>query len=439
MKFIFLVVLLLALASPICSQESSVSDSQDTSQGSTPASLAGQKPSIRPLTEGAGPNFLSGGIAITQLYTDNAELSTANKVSDLSYAIAPHLAITKSTVRLSYDVGVLGGFLVNRKLNNRNQATEGATGDLAYRVSQFVSLRFSDSFTNSSGLWSGANGGTFSSQTGIGSLEQPNNSAFSFDQFRQNTALAELSGQLNAAGFAGIRATHTYLSFPAAPIDPVLGALYGGNSYSAEAFYNHQFSARNWGGVTVRAQRFDIERSLGRTDAATFLLMYAVNLRPNASLSFFGGPELSVSSTPQGALPSVTFQRRLWSPVAGTEFGWQGRRNSAMASFTRQISNSGGLQSAVTLSAFEGQCLRQFGRHLQIGPAFAYSRNEPLVTSARFRTYSGQLQSIYRVGKYSFIAGYARDDRAELGGSEDSTANRIWLSFSLDFVKSLGR
>src|SRR6266700_1310839 len=105
MKFLFAVVLLLALASPSLSQESSVSDSQDREQGAAPASLAGQKPSTRPLTEGAGPNFLSGGISISQLYTDNAELSTANKISDLSYAIAPHLAISKSTVRLAYDVG----------------------------------------------------------------------------------------------------------------------------------------------------------------------------------------------------------------------------------------------------------------------------------------------------------------------------------------------
>jgi hypothetical protein len=374
------------------------------------------------------------------MFTDNAELATTNQISDLSYNIVPHLAFNSSTPRLSYSAGVLAGFLVNRTLNERNQATQSADFDLTYRMAQFVTLRFSDQFTNSTGLWSGAGAGTASTGPGIGALQQPNNSLFTFGRFRTNVVLAELSGQLTAESFAGIRGYQSYLWFPSNATDPVLGTLYGGNSYSAEAYYNHHFSVRNWGGIVLRAQRFDVNRLEGRTDAASLLFMYAFNITPTTSLSFLGGPELSVSSVPQGLPTPVTaFNRRLWSPVAGAVFGWQGQRTSVTASFTHQISNGGGLISAVTLSSGEAQIMWRVGRRLEIGPAFAYGQNVPIVPSPTIRTYSGQFQSTYRLGNYSLGAGYARDDRTAVASTASASANRVWVSFSYDFLRPLGR
>jgi hypothetical protein len=440
MKYALFMALTITFAVPVVSQTSSEPQASDDSQTAAPATLVGARPSIRPLGELVNPNFVAGGIAISQLYTDNAELSTTGPISDLSYEIMPHLAISSSAVRWSLNADALAGFMLNRTLDNRNQAQQSAGLDFSYRLSQFVTLRASDQFTNSTGLWSGASSGGTSTGAGIGSLQQPNNSQFTFGKFKTNVALAEISGQFSADSYAGVRGTESYLWFPSSATDPVVGTLYGGNSYTAEAFYNRHFTARNWGGITLRAQRFDLSHAIGRTDAVGVLLMYAVNITPSTSLSFFGGPELSMTATPNGiALPVPAFQRRLWSPAAGAVFSWQGQRTGALASFTHQVSNGGGLYSAVTLTTAEVQLQRQVGRHLEFGPSLTFSQNDPIVTSPSIRTYSGQLQSSYRVGSCAFGAGYARDQRDAAAGSLTASANRVWVSFSYDFIRTLGR
>jgi len=168
--------------------------------------------------------------------------------------------------------------------------------------------------------------------------------------------------------------------------------------------------------------------------------MYAFNFHANSSLSFFAGPELSVTSTPQGTvIPIPAFEHRFWSPAAGAVFNWQGQRTGAMASFTHQVSNGGGLYSAVTLTSAEVQLQRHVGLRWEFGPAFAFAQDDTIVPSPSIRTYSGQLQSAYRVGNYAFGAGYARDERDASAGSLTASANRVWISFSYDFIRTLGR
>jgi hypothetical protein len=342
---------------------------------------------------------------------------------------------------LSYDLGLLAGFAVNRTLDQRNQATQSADADLSYGVSRFVTLRLSDRFMNTTGLLSGAGAGATSmSGAGIGAVQEANSALFTYGRFRTNTVLAELSGQFSASRFGGVRGTQSYTWFPSGATSPVLGPLYGGQSYSAEAFYNHRFSLRNWGGITARGQRFEINPSSGRTDTVSLLFLYAVNIRPTMSLSFFGGPELSTTSVPQGLLTGISFPRRMWSPATGAVFSQQGHSTSETVSFTRQVSNSGGLQSAVTLSSIDAEILRRIGRRFAVGPAFGYTENVPIVTGQTFRTYSGRLQFTYQMGShYSMNGGYARDQQASVVSNATASANRVWISFAFEFLKPIGR
>ncbi|HXJ89056.1 MAG TPA: hypothetical protein VMS18_19720 [Candidatus Binatia bacterium] len=438
--WLILVVVLASVAG--CSAQASEPPAQQ-SVGETPAppTMLGQDiPRGRPL-EGAGPNYLTGGISITQMYTDNAELTNSNPVDDLSYEFLPHLALVHSAPRLTYDLDAMAGFVVNRTLSDRNRATQTGTADLSYRMTQFTALRLSDSFLNTTGLWSGLNSGTDTSGGGIGAVQQPNSSIFTYEQFRSNTALAELSAQLNANSFAGVRATHSYTWFPNGANSPLAGPLYDGQVYSAEAFYNRHLTARNWGGITIRAQRFDLDNSVGRTDTGSLLFLYGVNIRPNASLSLFAGPELSVTAVPQGIpLPPTPFQRRLWSPATGAVLSWQGHTTSTWASFNRQINSSGGLSSAVTLTSVGGNVLKQLGRNFAFGPGFVYSESVPITETQTIRTYSGLVQFTYYVGRnYQVNGGYARDEQRPVGTNNSASADRVWISFSLDFIRPLGR
>jgi len=441
MKPWLIIVVILSFAARSGAQQSEPAEPSGIEQAPAPPTLIGQDLPRGLLIEGAGPNYVTGGIAITQMFTDNAELTNSNTVSDLSYEMMPHLALVHSGPRLSYDLGVAAGFVVNRTLDQRNRATESAAGDLSYRVAQFVTLRLNDSFMNTTGLWSGLNTGTSSTGSGIGAVQQPSSAVLTYDRFRSNSALAELSAQLSTNTFAGVRGTHSYTWFPDGSSSPVAGTLYNDQLYSAEAFYNHHFTARNWAGITLRAQRFDLEHSAPRTDTASLLALYGVNIRPNVSLSLFGGPELSVTVVPLGiVLPPTPFPHRLWSPAAGAVFSWQGHRTTGGASYTRLINSSGGLSSAVTLTSVEGNVLRQVGSHLELGPGFLYAESVPIVGTQTIRTCSGLFQFTYRVGRnYLFNGGYARDQQSAIGTNNSASANRVWISFSVDFLRPLGR
>jgi hypothetical protein len=438
-QLIFLMMLATVIGSG--AQENEPTAQPSVEQTPAPPTMVGQDIPRRLPIEGAGANYVAGGISITQMYTDNADLTNTNRLSDLSWEFSPHLALVHSSTRLTYDLDAMAGFVVNRTLSDRNRATETGAADLSYRLTQFVTLRLSDSFMNTTGLWSGLNPETGTPGTGIGAVQQPNSSVFTYNQFRSNAVLGELSAQLGASTFAGVRGTHSYTWFPDGASSPLAGTLYDGQVYSAEAFYNHHFSARNWGGITIRAERFDLERSVGRTDTGSLLFLYGVNIRPNTSLSFFAGPELSVTAVPQGiAVPLNPFPRRLWSPAAGAVFSWQGHTTSASASFIRQINSGGGLASAVTLTSAGGNVLRQFGRHLGFGPGFVYSESAPIISTETLRTYSGLVQFTYHIGRnYLVSGGYARDEQRAVTTNNSASADRVWISFSLDFIRPLGR
>lgn len=436
-----LILVVLVLIVRCVAQNNEPPSQPNIEQAPAPPTLAGQAVPHGLALEGAGPNYVAGGISITQMYTDNANLTSTDRLSDLSWEFSPHLALVHSSTRLTYDLDAMAGFVVNRALSDRNRATQTGAADLSYRMTQFVTLRLSDSFTNTTGLWSGLNPGTGTPGAGMGPAQQPNSSVFTYNQFRSNAALGELSAQLSGNTFAGVRGTHSYTWFPNGASSPVAGTLYDGQIYSAEAFYNHHFSARNWGGITIRAERFDLERSVGRTDTGSLLFLYGVNVRPNASLSFFAGPELSVTAVPQGiVLPPNPFQRRLWSPATGAVFSWQGHRTSTSASFIREINSGGGLASAVSLTSAGANLLRQFGPHLAFGPGFVYSESSPIINTQTLRTYSGLIQCSYHIGRtYLLSSGYARDEQRAVDTNNSASANRVWISFSVDFIRPLGR
>ena len=436
MKSSLLAIAITAVALGVYAQETPPAA---TDEPVIPATLEGQRARGELLAEPSGPNFLTGGVTITQMYTDNAQLTNTGNMSNLSYDIQPQIAVNHAGPRLAYSMAASAGFVVNRDIQEQNQATQGGTLDLTYNLRQFTTLRVSESFTNTTGLWSGPAAGAGGGGN-IGAAQQPNQSLLTYGRFWTNTALAELNHQFTLNGTGGLRATHFYTWFPDNATSPVVGSIYGGQTYSAEAFYNHRFSSRQWIGTTLRAQRFDVGRPLGRTDSGSLLLLYGIDIRQGTTLSFFAGPELSVTST-QGLVPTPTLvPSRMWSPATGAVFSQTGRNTAATVSFVRQVSDGGGLPSAVTLNYANGDVLRQLTRHVAIELGFGYAHGTPIVGSQTIRTYSGYMQCTYRIGRnYAFFTGFSRDDNSSPDSHMSAAANRVWVSFAYNFLRPLGQ
>lgn len=441
MKTSLLLILPMAVTLTVHAQQTAPAETPGTEGSPVPPTLAAQQAQKQPRSEQNGQNYLTGGLAISQVFTDNAEMAPGGTINDLSYNIEPYVAFNHSTTRLSYNAGIFAGFTANRTLSERNMAAQTGSLDVSARLTQFTTLRLSDSFSNTTGLWSGAGvGGDFES-TGIGVLQQPNRSSFTFGRYRTNDVLGELSHQFTLNGVGGVRGTQSFMWFPESATSPVLGTLYGSQTYTAEAFYNYRFNRRHWVGVTLRGQRFDLARSVGRTDTLSSIFSYGLGIQPSMSLSLFAGPQFSVTALPQGLpVPDSAFSRRGWSPLTGAVFSWEHQRTGATASFVRGVSDGAGLASAVTLSTAEATLTRQLSRLWQAGVSFEYTRNEPIVPSQAIRTYSGSLQVASQLTRnIALTGGYGRDSNRAVGTGVNASADRIWVSVSFSFLRPLGR
>src|ERR1035441_211417 len=128
------------------------SDNND-SRMLTPPPVSGQEyPSS--VSSGERSNYLRGGLAFTSAYTDNAIGSISGQpVSDLSYSVAPFIALDETTSRLHWVFTYAPGFTFYQRESSRNETDQNASIDLQYRLSPHVTFSARDGFQKSSNVF----------------------------------------------------------------------------------------------------------------------------------------------------------------------------------------------------------------------------------------------------------------------------------------------
>jgi hypothetical protein len=410
----------------------------DNRTTSAPPTLNGQGPSLAFASEKTHTNYLAGGFAVTDSYTDNATLTTVDPRSDFSYLIQPYLRYTRSTPQMDWDVNLGAGVIFDQHLPQENEFAKNVGVDLTYRFSPYYSLRLSETFTDTTGLFSISNPGSLSS--GIGSVEQSNGSVLVPLNQRTvtNSTLAELSYQLTPYSTIGVRGSFSILDYPGSPQNTQIGTLYDTNGYLGEVFYNRRISWRQWIGVSFRAQKFDT--AISSTDTATVLLYYSVKVAQNATLSLFAGPEYY--NSPQIlAVTNLTglYQGHQWTSAEGATLSWQRDRTSIALTFSRQLSDGGGLYPAVTLTLANATMRRQLSKNLEAKVGFTYSSNDPLALGNSYHGTSALFELQQRFGRgFMLRAGYAHEQQQWPNIPNLANANITWVSFSYGFSRVLG-
>ncbi|MGB7497993.1 MAG: hypothetical protein WBR26_13800 [Candidatus Acidiferrum sp.] len=406
-----------------------------------PPILNGQGPSLVFESEKGPRNSVFGGISFTDAFTDNMYMSSTNTESTFSYLLQPYIGIAQSTSRLNWDASFATGFFFYQHLGNENQWSKNVVVDLSYRLTEQLNLRLSDTFSDTSGLFSAAN--PVATSSGIGVVEQSNNSLLLSPVQRTvgNSSLGELSYQLSPDSEAGVRGTFTLLDYPGSSSDSSFGPLYNSLTYSGEAFYNQRLSLRQWLGASVRVQTIDTQPWIGRTNTASLLLYYGAQLRPGTTLSFFAGPEYYDSSRPPDMVTSQgLFYGHQWTPALGATFNWQGESTSAFAAYSRQVSDGGGLYSAVTLQQENAALRCQLSERQAVTVGFTHSDNEPLGTAQNYSSLSASANLEHLLTRNLVLRlGYARQ-RQELPYSQQmASANLAWVSVTYNFMRAFGR
>ncbi len=347
------------------------SNSADSDRMLTPPPVSGQFFPVQ-VGDQERSNYLRAGLAFTTAYTDNALMGLeTHPVSDVSYSIAPNIALDETTTRMHMKLSYAPGFTFYQHTSALNEADQNAALEFEYRLSPHVTFSAQDGFRKTSNVFNQAdlaNAGAVS-----GGISTPNFSIFTpiADQLSNvgNVGIVDQFGRNSMLGASG---TFSTLYFPNQAEVP---GLYDASSQAGLGFYSHRITRGQYIGATYQYQRLVSYPTGGVNNTQTHAALAFYTIQPSArfSLSFFGGPQYSdtVSAAIFHAAPA-----RGWTPAGGASFSWQSPKSSFALSYVHIVSSGGGLVEAVTMDSAMATVRRQFTRMLSAGVSGMYAQND---------------------------------------------------------------
>lgn len=411
-----------------------------------PPAVSGQTYPIS-LTSQERSNYLRGGVAFTSAYSDNVlGGSTGSPVSDVSYSIAPIVALDETTSRLHLLTTYAPGFTFYQRTSDRNQADHNASIEFEYRLSPHVTFSAIDDFQKSSNVFNqpdlasagGVSGGT---QGGNFSVIAPIADRLS------NSGNVGITYQYALNSMVGASGTFTNLHYP----DPSqVPGLSDASSQSGLAFYSLRVAKMNYLGVTYQYQRLVSHPTLGNSETQTHAVLFFYTLYPASrfSITLFGGPQHS--DTIQPPQPPLNLQpptARAWTPAAGASLSWQGRLNTLAVSYSHVIAGGGGLIGAVQMDSAAASVQQRITKTLTGSISGTYAQNDVLgaaiLGSSNGHSISGTASLQQQFGQHlSVQLGYTRLHQDYSGVSvlaATPNTNREFVSLSYQFSRPLGR
>ncbi len=420
----------------------------------TPPLVSGQSYPTTPTSEERS-NYLRGGLAFTSAYTDNAVGSVAgHPVSDVSYSVAPFVALDETTSRLHCLLTYAPGFTFYQRESFLNEADQNASINLQYRIGPHATFTARDGLLKSSSVFN---------QTDLASLEAvsggaqgPNFSVFAPTANRlSNSGNVGINYQFAANGMVGASGTFANLYYSNSAEVP---GLSDSSSQAGSIFYTFRASRMHYLGVSYQFQRLVSNPLQGLNETQTHAVLFFYTLYPTSrfSISLFGGPQYSdtmqPSLTPSQPQPSPL---RAWTPAAGASLSWQGRLNSLAVSYAHVISGGGGLFGAVQMDSANASFRQQITRNLSgslaggyaqndvLGTAFLGSNNGPLLEGNNGHTVYGTASLQRQFAQHiNLQLGYTRlhQDYSNVPVlSLTPDTNREFISVSYQFSRPMGR
>jgi len=413
---------------------------------STPPPVSGQSYPTSG-TAGERSNYLRGGLAFTTAYIDNAVGSVSGQpVSDVSYSVAPSIALDESTPRLHLLTTYAPGFTFYQKTSARNEADQNASINFTYRLSPHVTLSARDGFQKTSNVFNQQDLGSAGAVSG--GTQTPNFSVIApIAPQLSNSGNVGITWQFAANGMVGASGTFSNLHYPNESEVP---GLFDSSSQGGSAFYTFRISKMHYIGVTYQYQRLLSYPAPGTNETQThsLLLLYTLYATPRFSISFFGGPQyadIGAQFFETGVIPLPGFKG--WHPEAGCSLSWQGRLSSLAVSYSHMIASGGGLIGAAQTDSAVASIRQQLLRTLSASVTGGYAQNNVLVAtsqaSSNGHTVSGTASVQQQVGLHLNVQlGYTRlhqDYSSVAVLAATPNTNREFVSISYQFSRPLGR
>lgn len=394
-------------------------------------------------------NYLRYGIVFTPAYSDNVlggAGTTGHPVSDVSYSVAPTVAIDESTPRMHWVATYAPGFTFYQRLSSRNESDQNAALNFSYRLSPHVTFSVRDGFQKSSNVFNQPNFGSAGAVSG--GAQVPNFSLIApIASQLNNSGNVGLTYQFALNGMIGANGTFTNLHY----LDPSqVPGLFDSSSQGGSAFYSLRVSKMHYLGATYQYQRLLSYPTAGLSETQTHAVMffYTLYAASHFSMSFFGGPQYS--DTVQPPVPPLNLTvpaAKAWTPAAGGSMNWQGRLSSVSLSYSHVISGGGGLVGAVHMDNGTAVIRQQFAKTLSGSISGGYTQNKIIGSfipgAQNGHSVSGTASLQQQLGQHVIVdLGYTRLHQSYAGIpliSAFPDTNREYVSFSYQFSRPLGR
>jgi len=402
-----------------------------------PAPVSNEGYSLAFASETPRTNYLRGGLTVGTAYDNNILLANGPTVSDVKYSVWPSISLAQSRSRLGWDLTYGPGF----KFYQHNPSVNGTDHYLAlgleYRISPHITLSVTNSFQKTSDLLNLPE--QTASASGSGVTPVPNNSILPPATARiSNLSNAEITYQFGSNAMVGAKGALSGLWYPNRTN---LSGLFDSTGESGEAFYAHRLSVMHYIGATYGFQRLLTHPGQAATQTQSMLLFYTLYLPPSLAVSVFAGPEHS--DTHGGGLSPL----HVWSPAVGSSLAWHGEHTSFTATYARRTSGGGGLSGAVRSNRADASMRWQLARTLTTCLGSSYSTNSVLDSQPALgvggHTWLGTASLQHPLGEGLDIqVGYTHLHQsygsvAAISNTPDR--NNVWVSFSYQFERALGR
>ena len=229
-------------------------------------------------------NYLRGGMAFTSAYTDNAVGSVnGHPVSDVSYSVAPFIALDETTPRLHVVSTYAPGFTFYQRESSLNETDQNASINFQYRLSPHVTFSARDGFQKSSNVFNQpdlASAGAVS-----GGTQEANFSVIAPIADRlSNSGNVGITSQFAANGMVGASGTFTNLHYPDQAEVP---GLFDSSSQAGSVFYSLRVSKMHYIGVTYEYQRLLSYPTEGQNETQTHAILFFYTLYATSRFSDF--------------------------------------------------------------------------------------------------------------------------------------------------------
>lgn len=325
-------------------------------------------------------NLFVMGLRISNDFDDNALSDNRNKQPNVITVVEPHIGWTLSDSRVKWTLDYRPGFSMSHPLSIYNSRLQLLDTGLQLTLAKRLTVRLRQDFLESNNAFDRLRDSELT--PGSSALDRPNNSVITDSRTSSEQAGVDLIYALTSRTIVEASGAFYKVSYSFPGNTQQLAST---RSTNVHGLYSHHLTRHNWVGLDYAVQ--DLTSKGPWLHSLVHSVFYTDNLSltPSMSLSFFIGPEHSITREPAFVLSgtgSIRIAQPNWSWAGGGNYTWSGTHTTLAIGFSRRISDGAGLQGIVQLSSATAELRRQLTRQWKIRLLVSDDHNKALVAAS---------------------------------------------------------